>query len=109
MWGLGGLAISLLVLLIKIRPRCPRCESQEQSAKFWAGESKATAAVLEKMREDRKADVDYYRNLLERSLIKAEAIMPIKSAAILAQEDAEAAALLKQDKVVAEGGRVFGE
>lgn len=104
-----GLAAGLLVILLKLTPRCRGCRDLAQKLGHAEGMAKHLASQLVDVNEYKGNQLVYLQTLVDRTLVAAGVVKVEKSQE---EKDREKAGQEEQErlqKIREQGGEVYGE
>lgn len=106
-------ALCLLILFLKVRPRCASCSSKDREIGMLAATVSSVKQMAQLAGEDRDRQISSMQQLLDRVMVNAGIVKPVKSADEIAREraqrEAEEADLKRRAKIESEGGAVYGD
>ena len=106
-------AACLLLLFLKVRPRCASCSSKDREIGMLAATVSSVKQMSQIAGEDRDRQISAMQQLLDRVMVNAGIVKPVKTADQIARENAEREEADKEAKrqagIISGGGAVYGD
>lgn len=106
-------ALCLLLLFLKVRPRCASCSTKDREIGMLAATVNSIKQMAHTAAEDRDRQIGSMQQLLDRVMVNAGIVKPLKTPEDIAQEraqrEAEEASAKRREAIESAGGAVYGE